>query len=133
MSVMRVLLDELARFDSLATPGPWAVYTSNSFRRIGKRDEYCELISPVCSASDGHPDLAGRNVDHDLNLMVALRNGLPLLVASIEALQLQIETMHIVLAAISAKADISSEKLVELLKETESDLRAAMAVRQPLH
>lgn len=131
MTPIEILLDEIEKYDKLATPGPWAIYTSNSFRRIGKRDEYCELISPVRSAGDGHPDLSGRNVDHDLNLLMVLRNALPMLVAGVEAMNLQIETMHIVLSGVSAKAGISGEKLVELLKETESDLRAAST--KPLH
>jgi hypothetical protein len=41
------------------TPGPWAVATSNSWRRIVSRD-YGTVCEPVVQR-DGHPDLHFKN------------------------------------------------------------------------
>lgn len=57
-----------------ATPGEWEIYSSNSWRRIGIKGDYRELIYPVRSAGDGHPDLGGPNLGHDLEYLMALQN-----------------------------------------------------------
>lgn len=43
---------------SAHTPGPWEMWTSNSFRRIGSR--YGAVCEPIVQ-NDGHPDLHFRN------------------------------------------------------------------------
>lgn len=73
-------ISELRRLEEEATKGVWMLYTSCSWRRIGLAFDYKEIIYPVKSASDGHPDLSGPNLQHDLELVTALRNSiLPLL------------------------------------------------------
>lgn len=57
-----------------ATPGEIEIYTSNSYRRIGLRRNYKEIIYPVRSAGDGHPDLGGPNLAADLALIEHLWN-----------------------------------------------------------
>lgn len=37
------------------TPGPWVIFTSNSYRRIGSESTGHEVVSPITQA-DGHPD-----------------------------------------------------------------------------
>lgn len=42
------------------TPGPWSVWTSCSYRRIG--NNHGQLVcEPIVQHSDGHPDLHFRN------------------------------------------------------------------------
>lgn len=68
----------LVELEKLATPGPWTVYDSNSWRRIGSERDYHEILWP-CKQQDGHPDFCGHNRDADLALIVALRNAFPAL------------------------------------------------------
>jgi hypothetical protein len=44
-------------FVSDADPGPWALQTSNSFRRIGTFRGDGDVLCAVTQRSDGHPDL----------------------------------------------------------------------------
>jgi len=78
MSKLRELL-------SRATKGQIEVYTSNSYRRIGIKDDYREIIYPVRSASDGHPDLSGPNLEADLAKIEYLWNNAEALATLIEA------------------------------------------------
>jgi hypothetical protein len=39
------------------TPGPWSIWTSNSFRRIVSDATRREVLCGVVQRSDGHPDL----------------------------------------------------------------------------
>ena len=51
-----------------ATPGPWELQTSNSWRRIGTaggRFVDGDILSPTTHRGDNHPDLAARQEDLD--------------------------------------------------------------------
>jgi hypothetical protein len=43
-----------------ATPGPWILATSNSWRRFVTRDRMTPVCEPI-TQNDGHPDLHFRN------------------------------------------------------------------------
>lgn len=46
------------------TPGPWSIWTSNSYRRIGSDAVGREVLSPI-TQRDGHPDLLFPNGDFE--------------------------------------------------------------------
>lgn len=82
---MRKLADKLEALWNRSTPGRWAVYSSNSWRRIGMEGPFKEIIYPVRHAGDGHPDLSGPNVDADLALLTALHNAVPEILKALRA------------------------------------------------
>lgn len=47
-----------------ATPGPWAIWTSNSYRRIGSDSTLREVAYPT-KQPDGHPDIEFPNGGED--------------------------------------------------------------------
>jgi hypothetical protein len=130
--IAKRILDTLAQLDRQATPGDWAVYTSNSFRRIGTRPQYKELISPV-TAADGHVDLTGPNVDRDLDLLVGLRNAYPLLLSILETNEIQIESLRVVLSVVAAKANLSDADLVAMLTDAAESVRKAIDTAPAVH
>lgn len=75
-------LDHGAALLAAATPGPWEVWTSNSYRRITQRDRQDGGVLHGYAQNDGHGDLGGRNWESDLALIVWARNNLPGLLAS---------------------------------------------------
>lgn len=80
MSTEELLLT-LERIERDFTPGPWELYTSNSWRRIGLKYDYQTIIEPV-KLHDGHPDLAAKNPE-DVNGLVSLRNALPSIIEAL--------------------------------------------------
>ena len=58
-------LDELERLARAATPGPWHVQDSNSWRRIGTDRIDGAVVCPINQRHDGHPDLGARRDDLD--------------------------------------------------------------------
>lgn len=50
-----------------ATPGPWAVWDSCSWRRTGTKEPFADgnVICPI-TQSDGHPDLLAKREDLEL-------------------------------------------------------------------
>ena len=69
-----------------ATPGEWALYDSNSWRRIGLKAQYREILWP-CRANDGIADFSGPNRENDLAALIACKNAVPALLSRIEALE----------------------------------------------
>lgn len=61
------LVQEARELISKATPGPWAVWDSCSWRRIGTREPFADgnVICPIIQR-DGHPDLLARREDLEL-------------------------------------------------------------------
>ena len=68
------MIKEWEELNAKATKGKWEIYTSCSWLRIGSAVTYKEILYPIKSASDGHPDMGGVNVTNDLKLIVFLRN-----------------------------------------------------------
>ncbi|MDT3718483.1 ead/Ea22-like family protein [Pseudomonas oryzihabitans] len=65
---MTILVRELRERARRATPGPWELQTSNSWRRIGTaggRFADGDVLAPTTHRGDNHPDLAGRQEDLD--------------------------------------------------------------------
>jgi hypothetical protein len=63
--------------------GELEVYDSCSWLRVGTKGKYKAVMQPVV-ASDGHPDIAGRNV---LRALVAAFNAMPVALAEIARLR----------------------------------------------
>lgn len=90
---------ELRELAEKATPGPWEIWTSNSFRRITgapinsrvARDGGV-LSAIVCR--DGHPDLDGQNRDADLAFIAASRTAVPELLDENDALRAELAEMR---------------------------------------
>lgn len=95
----RTLIETLRRTMEHATyPGDWALYTSNSVRRIGLKSRYHEIVYACRQSSDGHLDIHGTR---DLEYAVAAANAAPALLDELDrlrdALQLQrrcLESTH---------------------------------------
>lgn len=51
-------IEGLKKLAEAATPGPWSVWTSNSWRRISATGDG-DVLHPTKNSFDGHPDLAG--------------------------------------------------------------------------
>jgi hypothetical protein len=68
----------------VSTQGEWTIYDSNSWRRIGLKNDYRETLWP-CRLHDGHPDLSGVNRDDDLALLMFLQNNAPALLEVVKA------------------------------------------------
>ncbi len=83
------LVDELERLDRMATEGPWELQDGCSWRRIGTPGKDGNVLCPsTYSSTDKHPDLtAGRGEDlyANLKLIIALRNNLPDILASLRS------------------------------------------------
>lgn len=77
-------LEELKRLHAAATPAPWSVWDSNSFRRISHKGDG-DVICGTIQRSDGHPDLYAKRAD--LDFLCELRNAFPAIVARLEAAQ----------------------------------------------
>src|SRR5690242_16521016 len=63
------MIDELLKICESATPGPWLLWDSNSWRRIGRADQTTIVVEPI-TQREGHPDLQFRH-DADAELIVA--------------------------------------------------------------
>lgn len=74
---MRPINDiQLRELIAAGTKLPWALWTSNSHRRIGSGLSDGNVLWGT-RQSDGFDDLAGSNVTNDLNLIIAAVNALP--------------------------------------------------------
>ncbi|WP_338544937.1 ead/Ea22-like family protein [Pseudomonas benzopyrenica] len=65
---MTILVQQLRERASRATPGPWELQASNSWRRIGTaggRFADGDVLAPTTHRGDNHPDLAARQEDLD--------------------------------------------------------------------
>lgn len=65
---MTILVQQLRTLAERATPGPWELQTSNSWRRIGTaggRFADGDVLAPTSHRGDNHPDLAARQEDLD--------------------------------------------------------------------
>jgi len=62
-----------AALDACGIKEPLEVYTSNSYRRVGIKGQYRELIYAYNQKSDGHPDIHGTKL---LEAMVAAFNAM---------------------------------------------------------
>jgi len=76
-------LEELERLEKAATPAPWMLWDSCSWRRIGRTDQTTSVLTPTRHPWDGHSDLDCREADMDL--LIAARNALPALLAELRA------------------------------------------------
>jgi hypothetical protein len=79
-------IDQLEALLREATEGDWTIYDSNSWRRIGLKNDYRETLWP-CRLRDGHPDLSGVNRDADLALLMFLQNHADALLSVVKAAQ----------------------------------------------
>lgn len=71
-----------------AEPGPYDLYTSNSFRRVGLANKYKEIVYAT-TQRDGHPDIMG---EVHLHAMVMAFNAVPALLAEIGRLRAFVES-----------------------------------------
>lgn len=90
----RDLVEEVEELLAKATPGPWAVWDSCSWRRIGTRQPYQDgnVICPI-TQSDGHPDLLAKR--EDLELAAAAPELLRRLVEEVKTRDELIVHMHV--------------------------------------
>jgi hypothetical protein len=95
-----------------ATPGPWQVYDSCSWRRIGLAREHKEILWPSTNRSDGHPELDGINREADLEFIVTARTALPEVLDALDAAEKERD---------EARRDKS--QLYETLATTQADAR----------
>lgn len=79
-------LAEISQRAEAATEGPWQIYDSCSWRRIGLVHEYQTVICPTVE-HDGHPDLLAR--PEDLEFAAHARTDIPKLIAEIKRLREQ--------------------------------------------
>lgn len=77
------VIGELKHDIANADAGPWEIYTSNSYRRVGLAGTYKAVVYPVVH-KDGQPDIAGFE---NLRAMVESFNAAPRLIAEVERLQ----------------------------------------------
>jgi hypothetical protein len=77
-------LEELKKLCEDATPGPWEVHDSCSWRRIGTPGRDGNILCPENHPVDHHPDL--RCDEDDLAFIAASRTALPELIAEVEFL-----------------------------------------------
>ncbi len=83
-------IEEIRERCEKATTGPWEVYDSCSWRRIGRECAYYgyqEILWPSNSASDGHPDISGVNRKDDLDFIVNARTDIPYLLERVARLE----------------------------------------------
>jgi hypothetical protein len=77
-----------------ATPGPWSVWDSCSWRRIGTTQPYADgnVICPI-TQSDGHPDLLAKREDLDF---IAICNpaNVSALIAEVERQAQEIQDLN---------------------------------------
>lgn len=79
------LIARLEKAESGLPSGPWALWTSCSYRRItGPLGRDGGVLSAYNQRSDGHPDLS--MPEDQLQELVALRNALPEVIALLRAL-----------------------------------------------
>lgn len=69
-------LDRLEALLAQATPRPWALWDSCSWRRFGSEATGREIITPTNHPGDGHVDLTIPN-HYDAKLLVAVVNARP--------------------------------------------------------
>jgi hypothetical protein len=76
IALRRVVKEKLQRLEGALPPGPWKVWSSNSFRRIGgPTGADGDVLHAYRQRSDGHTDLS--MPENQLEALVELRNQLP--------------------------------------------------------
>lgn len=85
-------VEEIEARASAATPGPWAVWDSCSWRRIGTVEPYADgnVICPI-TQNDGHPDLLAKR--EDLEFVAHAREDIPALCATVKHLRAENERL----------------------------------------
>jgi hypothetical protein len=106
---IKALRDLLER----ATPGPWELHDSCSWRRIGTRERDGCVLYPMNSRSDNHPDLsAGRGEDVQSN---PSRTKSMYFIACEESLYVKIGVSQDVRARLAELQGANAEQLLLLL------------------
>lgn len=97
-----------------ATPGPWRWWISNSFRRLSSdaTGKDGDVLSGTVQRSDGHPDIAGSDVDKDF--IAHARADVPALLAEVERLNDQGEQGAAQLTTALQRADAAERRVAEL-------------------
>lgn len=88
-----------------ATLGPWAVWDSCSWRRIGTIEPFMDgnVICPI-TQNDGHPDLLAKR--EDLEFVAHARADIPALCATVRALRASMKTQKVELLQLSGRGEL---------------------------
>ena len=79
----QTLADELEAIDTRLPAGPWKLWTSCSYRRIGgPTGADGDILHAYNQRSDNHPDLS--MPEEQLEALVALRNNLPAILSALQ-------------------------------------------------
>mgnify|MGYP001570442280 CR=1 FL=1 len=84
-------LAEWERLEKAATPGPWELWTGNSWRRIGSGKTGGTVFEPTTHHRDGTPDLV--SCPADFAFVTAARAALPELIAIVRQQDAEIERL----------------------------------------
>ncbi len=112
-----------------AVPLPWALATSNSYRRIVRADRYEEVCSPV-TMPDGHPDLWFPDGPQGANarLLIEAANALPGLLDDYDRMREAAKQFHnLTIADPSVTIRAQSKAQRDAISDAGEQLRAALA------
>jgi hypothetical protein len=100
----KTLVERLREIDARLPAGPWKLWTSCSFRRIGgPSGADGDVLSAYAQRSDGHPDLSMR--EEQLAELVELRNILPAAASRIEELERRETRFRLAMADVAVQAE----------------------------
>lgn len=85
-------VSEIEARANAATEGPWAVWDSCSWRRIGTKEPFADgnVICPI-TQNDEHPDLLAKR--EDLEFVAHARADIPALCATVKHLRAEVEEL----------------------------------------
>ena len=112
----REQLDAIRARVEAATLGPWEAVTPKRYAAVRSDAERCYVYTQGKIPADTHPDTVARQ-QRDAQFIASAREDVPALLAEVERLRAELDTVGEVLAATSLKCDYAFSRGVAAMRE----------------
>ena len=112
----REQLDAIRARVEAATLGPWEAVTPKRYAAVRSDAERCYVYTQGKIPADTHPDTVARQ-QRDAQFIASAREDVPALLAEVERLRAELDTVGEVLAATSLKCDYAFKRGVAAMRE----------------
>ena len=122
----REQLDAIRARVEAATLGPWEAVTPKRYAAVRSDAERCYVYTQGKIPADTHPDTVARQ-QRDAQFIASAREDVPALLAEVERLRAELDTVGEVLAATSLKCDYAFQRGVAAMREAAVEIASKRA------